>query len=148
MGMWLLIHVLISVKACQVCGSISRPVASTCVAGRLLLLLSPSQNEGNWETWSIYRPHFYQTRSTWSMDQGSNENHSLSTISPLQLPNFVSCGRDKPSHVTQNLVTVGTKLWTADRFLVDPWNCWQESDFHLILDPWIKLIWFDKSGAG
>ena len=44
----------------------------------------------------------------------------LSTISPLQLPNFVSCGRDKPSHMTQNLVTVGTKLWTAERFLVDP----------------------------
>ena len=35
----------------------------------------------------------------------------LSNISPLQLPNFVSRGRDKPSH---------TKLWTAERFLVDP----------------------------
>ena len=46
----------------------------------------------------------------------------LSTILPLQLPNFVSCGRDKPSHRTQNLVTVGTKLWTAERFLVDPWS--------------------------
>ena len=46
----------------------------------------------------------------------------LSTISPLQLPNFVSCGRDKPSHMTQSLVTVGTKLWTAERFLVDPWS--------------------------
>ena len=46
----------------------------------------------------------------------------LSTVSPLQLPNFVSCGRDKPSHMTQNLVTVGTKLWTAERFLVDPWS--------------------------
>ena len=28
-----------------------------------------------------------------------------------------------------------------------PTNCGQESDFHLILDPWIKLILFDKSGA-
>ena len=46
----------------------------------------------------------------------------LSTISPLQLPNFVSCGRDKPSHRTQNLVTVGTKLWIAERFLVDLWS--------------------------
>ena len=46
----------------------------------------------------------------------------LPTISHLQLPNFVSCGRDKPSHITQNLVTVGTKLWTAERFLVDPWS--------------------------
>ena len=26
-------------------------------------------------------------------------------------------------------------------------NCKQESDFYLILDPRIKLIWFDKSGA-
>ena len=46
----------------------------------------------------------------------------LSTVPPLQLPNFVSCGRDKPSHMKQNLVTVGTKLWTAERFLVDPWS--------------------------
>ena len=45
-------------------------------------------------------------------------NALLSTILSLQLPNFVSCGR-----------------------------AWQESDFNLILDPWIKLIWFDKSGA-
>ena len=43
------------------------------------------------------------------------------TISHLQLPNFVSCGRACPSHMTQNLVTVGAKLWTAERFLVDPW---------------------------
>ena len=43
-------------------------------------------------------PHFYQTRSAWSMDQGSNENHSPA------------------------LVTVGAQLWTAERFLVDPWS--------------------------
>ena len=46
----------------------------------------------------------------------------LSTISPLQLPNFVSCGKDKPSHMTQNFVTVGAKLWTTEHFLVDPWS--------------------------
>ena len=46
----------------------------------------------------------------------------LPTISHLQLPNFVSCGRACPSHMTQNLVTVGAKLWTAERFLVDPWS--------------------------
>ena len=46
----------------------------------------------------------------------------LSTIAPLQLPNFVSCGRDKPSHMTQNLVTVGATLWTAEYFLLDPWS--------------------------
>ena len=44
----------------------------------------------------------------------------LPTISHLQLPNFVSCGRACPSHTTQNVVTVGAKLWTAERFLVDP----------------------------
>ena len=46
----------------------------------------------------------------------------LPTISHLLLPNFVSCGRACPSHMTQNLVTVGAKLWTAERFLVDPWS--------------------------
>ena len=46
----------------------------------------------------------------------------LPTISHLLLPNSVSCGRACPSHMTQNLVTVGAKLWTADRFLVDPWS--------------------------
>ena len=58
----------------------------------------------------------------------------LSTVSPLHLPNFVSCGTDKPSHMTQNLVTVGT-------------NCGQQSVSYLILDPWIKLIWVEKTGA-
>ena len=44
----------------------------------------------------------------WIKDQIGNT--LLSTILHLQLPNFVSCGRDKPSHMTQNLVTVGAKL--------------------------------------
>ena len=46
----------------------------------------------------------------------------LPTILHLLLPNFVSCGRACPSHMAQNLVTVGAKLWTAERFLVDPWS--------------------------
>ena len=46
----------------------------------------------------------------------------LPTISHLLLPNFVSCGRACPCHMTQNLVTVGAELWTAERFLVDPWS--------------------------
>ena len=46
----------------------------------------------------------------------------LPTISHLQLPNFVFCGRACPSHMTQNLVTVGAQLWTTERFLVDPWS--------------------------
>ena len=47
-------------------------------------------------------------RNPWIKDQLWND--LLSTILHLQLPNFVSCGRDKPSHMTQNLVTVGMKL--------------------------------------
>ena len=47
-------------------------------------------------------------RNPWIKDQLWND--LLSTISHLQLPNFMSCGRDKPSHMTQNLVTVGVKL--------------------------------------
>ena len=58
----------------------------------------------------------------------------LSTILSLHLTNFVSRGRACPSHVTQNLVTVGEKLLPGE-------------GFYLILDPSIKLIWFDKSGA-
>ena len=45
----------------------------------------------------------------------------LSAILSLQLPNFVSCGRDKPSHMTQHFVIVGA-MWTAEHFLVDPWS--------------------------
>ena len=44
----------------------------------------------------------------------------LSTISPLQLPNFVLCGRYKPSHMTQNFITVRAQLWTAVHFVIDP----------------------------
>ena len=46
----------------------------------------------------------------------------LPTISHLQLLNFVSCERACPSHMTQKLVTVGAKLWTAECFLFDPWS--------------------------
>ena len=47
-------------------------------------------------------------RNPWIKDQLGNA--LLSTILHLQLPNFVSCRRDKPSHMTQNLVTVCAKL--------------------------------------
>ena len=56
----------------------------------------------------------------WIKDQLGNI--LLSTILPLQLPNFVSCGRACPSHMTQNLVTVGAKLLTGEWFLFDPWS--------------------------
>ena len=46
----------------------------------------------------------------------------LSAITSLQLPNFVWCERDKPSHLTQNFVTVVAKLGAAEHFLVDPWS--------------------------
>ena len=53
------------------------------------------------------RPHFYQTRSAWSVDQGSNENHSPAY-------NFAPT-------VTKFCV-MWEGLWTAERFLVDPWS--------------------------
>ena len=56
----------------------------------------------------------------WIKDQLINA--LLSTILSLQLPNFVSCGRACPSHRTQNLVTVGTKLLTGEWFSFDPWS--------------------------
>ena len=59
-------------------------------------------------------------RNPWIKDQ--IKITLLPTISHLLLPNFVSCGRACPSHMTQILVTVGAKLWTADRFIVDPWS--------------------------
>ena len=59
-------------------------------------------------------------RNPWIKDQ--IKITLLPTISHLLLPNFVSCGRACPSHMTQNLVTVGAKLWTADRFIADPWS--------------------------
>ena len=54
----------------------------------------------------------------WIKDQ--LRNALLSTILSLQLPNFVSCGRACPSHMTQNLVTVGVKLLIGECFLFDP----------------------------
>ena len=56
----------------------------------------------------------------WIKDQ--LRNALLSTILSLQLPNFVSCGRACPSHMTQNLVTKGTKLLIGECFLFDPWS--------------------------
>ena len=75
-----------------------------------------------WLTLTVGRPGSAfikpDQRNPWIMDQ--IKITLLPTISHLLLPNFVSCGRDCPSHMTQNLVTVGAKLWTADRFIVDP----------------------------
>ena len=56
----------------------------------------------------------------WIKDQ--LRNALLSTVLSLQLPNFVSCGRACPSHMTQNLVTVGTKLLIGECFLFNPWS--------------------------
>ena len=59
-------------------------------------------------------------RNPWIKDQLGKA--LLSTNLHLQLPNFVSCGRDKPSHMTQNLVTVGANLQAGEWFLFDPWS--------------------------
>ena len=47
-------------------------------------------------------------RNPWIKDQ--IKITLLPTFSHLLLPNFVSCGRACPSHMTQNLITVGAKL--------------------------------------
>ena len=50
-----------------------------------LILTTSITTEKQWDAYKrtlltiseqLTRPHFYQTRSAWSMDQGSNENHS------------------------------------------------------------------------
>ena len=63
-----------------------------------------------------HRLCYYQTRLAWSVDQGSNKNHSPAYNFAPTVTKFC------PSHMTQNLVTVGAKLWTAERFLADPWS--------------------------
>ena len=63
----------------------------------------------------LYWLCFYQTRSAWSMDQGSTKKRSA-------VHNFVP---------------------TVTKFCV----MWEENVFYLILDPWIRLISFDKSRA-
>ena len=79
--------------------------------------------------------HFYQTRSAWSMDQGSIRNCSA-------FHNFV------PTVTKFCVMWEGLSLPHDTKF----GNCRGEIVdrrviFILILDPWIKLIQFDKSGA-
>ena len=52
-----------------------------------------------------------------------------STILPLQLQNFVSCERDKPSHLTQNFVIAEAKFQTVESFRA------------------LSFVQFDKSSA-
>ena len=40
------------------------------------LTVNGRQSQFHSETLIVTRPHFYQTRSAWSVDQGSNKNHS------------------------------------------------------------------------
>ena len=55
------------------------------------------------------------------MDQGSNENHSpVNSFAPTVTKFCVMWEGQALPHDTKKLVTVGTKLWTAERFLVDP----------------------------
>ena len=83
-----------------------------------------------WELFTVgkYKEHWH-TGSAFikpdQLDPGIKDQIKITllpTISHLQLLNFVSCGRACPSHMTQNLVTVGAKFWTAECFLFDPWS--------------------------
>ena len=65
------------------------------------------------------------------MDQGSFSYQQFHTYSYQILYHVGGTG---PSHMTQNFATVGQ-------------YCGQQSVSYLILDPWIKLIGFDKSRA-
>ena len=65
--------------------------------------------------------YFYQTRSAWSMDQASNKNHSAINNFTPTVTKFCVMWEGQ----TQNFVTVVAKLWTAERFLVDPWSIGQ-----------------------
>ena len=78
----------------------------------------------------ITRSLFYQTISVWSMDQVSTRNRSA-------VHNFA------PTVTKFCFMWEGLALPHDTKFV----NCWQESDYQLIIDPWIKLIWFDKNGA-
>ena len=62
---------------------------------------------------SLPRTCFYQTESTWPMDQASTTKAPLFTISLPELQHFVTCWREKPSHMTQMFVTVGAKVCTV-----------------------------------
>ena len=87
-------------------------------------------------------PGFLKIRSGWSMNQGSTDpwirdqiaKALLSTILLLQKRNFVACSRDKPFYATENYVTVGSPLRTAEWFWVD-------------FTPRINLIRFAKRRA-
>ena len=81
------------------------------------------------------RAHFYQTRSAWSVDQGSNKNHS-------------------PAYNFAPTVTKFCVMWEGLSLPHDTkfGNCrCKVVDSRafplLILDPWITLIRFDKSRA-
>ena len=52
--------------------------------------------------WWVSRPHFYQTRSAWSMDQGSNENHSpVNNFAPTVTKFCVLCEGQALPHDTK-----------------------------------------------
>ena len=83
----------------NVCFFTNRKLISMFILSGLVKLLATASGS------AFIKP---DQRNPWIKDQLGNA--LLSTILYLQLPNFVSCGRACPSHMTQNLVTVGAKL--------------------------------------
>ena len=71
-------------------------------------------------------------RSVWSMHQTSIWKSSICYNFSPTFANFVKIKSYAPCHGHLIELTTG-QIWT------------QENDFHLILNPWIKLIRFDKS---
>ena len=95
------------------------------------LLLVPSTSAILSETWLC----FYQTRSAWSRDQGSNKNHSPAYNFAPTVTKFCVMWEGLSLPHDTKFSNCRCKLWTAECFLFDPWSTW------------IKLIWFDKSRA-
>ena len=102
----------------------------------VIMILSGSGDNGSELYLLIFAwPHFYQTRSAWSMDQGSIRNRSA-------FHNFVPTVTKFCAMWEGLSLPHGTKFGNCRGEIVD-----RRVIFILILDPWIKLIRFDKSGT-
>ena len=54
-----------------------------------------------------------------NIDKGSSKNHFIVHNFVSTVTKFRVMWEDKPSNITQNFLTVGRKLWTAEPFLFD-----------------------------
>ena len=71
----------------------------------------------------------------------------LYTIFPAQYWNFVTCGRDKPSHMTQNFIIAGK---IVDRTMISNWSLIYGSSWSGLIKAASSLSWYWQwlAGAG